>query len=111
MKLTMDQEFERERRFPRYLRACRVLYAGPNGAGTAELCDISRGGLGVRQLSNQLAPGACVPVTFAVGLNRVGPFAAHVVWSHEDRAGLELDHDDPAVECRVAQAMRYLEPR
>jgi len=106
----METEFTKARRFPRFPRACTVLYSSELGSGVAHLCDISNGGLGVTGLSPGVTTGAEIPVTVSMGLNRVGPLAARVVWSRSGRAGLELDWDDPAVACRIAQALRYLEP-
>jgi len=51
-----------------------------------------------------------MPITISIGLNRVGPLSARVVWSNSERAGLEFDWTDPSVERQVSQAIRYLEP-
>ena len=98
------------RRFPRVPAQATLLYSGGGPSGTAHLCDISHGGIGIRQPSPALTEGSEIPVTVSIGFNRIGPICARVVWSHADRAGLELDWTDPAVQSRLSQALRYLEP-
>ena len=97
------------RRFDRRTADCTLLFWSSR-SGSARLCDISEGGFGVCGAEPALTTGDHIPVTVAVGLNRMGPLAARVVWSANGRAGLELDHADPAVERVVSQAIRYLEP-
>lgn len=102
----MDR-FEKARRYARQAVDAMILFSARE-AGHARLCDISEGGLGIRAPHPAVEPGSRIPITVSVGLNRLGPFVARVVWSHDDRAGLEVDATDPKVRRQLAQALRDL---
>jgi hypothetical protein len=85
-----------------------VLYSAHRDAGRARLHDISEGGLGIVDASRSLARGDRIPLTVALGLDRVGPIEARVVWSTDGRAGLELPATDPCNAQRIRLAIDLL---
>jgi len=96
------------RRFPRLRADAVVLFSCQRSLGRARLRDISLGGLGVVEALPHLRLGDRVPVTVAIGFDRVGPLEANVVWSDGDRAGLELTVQDPHNAERIQIALDRL---